>query len=82
MTHCVFVDSPRRFCSFLLSLLAIGTPACDEASEREFAGFFADRAKQYVGGPRAYAQHIENIHVCEARKAAETADITAFLEKQ
>jgi alanyl aminopeptidase len=63
-------------------LLATGAPFCDESSELEFAAFFADRAKQYIGGPRVYAQRIESIHTCEARKAAETADIAAFLANQ
>jgi alanyl aminopeptidase len=63
-------------------LLAVGSAACDEAAEREFSGFFASRVAQYVGGPRAFAQRIENIHVCEARMSSETAGIAAFLEKQ
>lgn len=65
-----------------IQLLATGAAFCDEASEREFAGFFAERAKQYVGGPRLYAQRIESIHACEARKAAESADLAAFLAGQ
>jgi len=63
-------------------LLATGSAFCDPTSEQDFASFFADRAKQYVGGPRAYAQRIESIHTCEARKAAESADIAAFLASQ
>ena len=63
-------------------LLAVGAGLCDAASEREFEKFFGERAKQYIGGPRVYAQRVESIHVCEARKAAEVADIAAFLAKQ
>ena len=63
-------------------LLATGSAICDSAEEREFTSFFADRAKQYVGGPRVFEQRIESIHACEARKAAESPDITVFLEKQ
>jgi hypothetical protein len=63
-------------------LLATGATFCDQGSEGEYASFFAGRARQYTGGPRLYAQRIESIHVCEARKAAESADIAAFLAKQ
>jgi len=63
-------------------LLAVGSVVCDPSGEREFADFFAQRANEYVGGPRVYAQRIENIHVCEARKSAESGDVAAFLETQ
>lgn len=63
-------------------LLTVGAGLCDPAAEREFESFFGERAKQYIGGPRVYAQRIESIHVCEARKSAQTADIAAFLAKQ
>ncbi|HEY1240941.1 MAG TPA: M1 family metallopeptidase [Bryobacteraceae bacterium] len=63
-------------------LLAVGAGLCDAASEREFEKFFGERAKQYTGGPRVYAQRIESMHFCEARKAAQAADIAAFLAKQ
>ncbi len=60
----------------------VGGGFCDESSRKEFVGFFEDRAKKFIGGPRNYAQALEGIKLCEAQKAAHGADVAAFLEKQ
>ncbi len=60
----------------------VGGGFCDENSRKEFVGFFEDRAKKFIGGPRNYAQALESIKLCEAQKAAHGADVAAFLEKQ
>jgi alanyl aminopeptidase len=61
------------------SLPAVGETFCDEASRREFTAFFQDRARQFIGEPRTYAQALEKIRLCEARKTAEGSSVSAFL---
>jgi alanyl aminopeptidase len=55
---------------------------CDAASEKEFIDFFGERAKKFTGGPRVYEQTLEGIRLCEAQKAAESADIAAYFGRQ
>ena len=64
------------------TLLAVGQPFCDERSLQQYVDFFEERSKQYLGGPRNYAQTLEGIRLCAAREAAQGADIAAFLAKQ
>jgi cytosol alanyl aminopeptidase len=64
------------------SLPAVGQTFCDEPSRQEFVGFFQDRSRQFTGEPRAYAQTLENIRLCEARKTAEGPGVAAFLSGQ
>jgi alanyl aminopeptidase len=64
------------------TLPMVGGGFCDETSRKEFVSFFQDRAKKFIGGPRNYAQALEGIRLCEAQKAAQGADVAAFLEKQ
>ena len=54
---------------------------CDARAEQELS-FFADRVKQFAGGPRSYQQVLERIKLCEARKAALGADVAEFFSKQ
>jgi hypothetical protein len=55
---------------------------CDAASEKEYIDFFGERAKKFTGGPRVYDQMLEGIRLCEAEKAAESADIAAYFGRQ
>jgi alanyl aminopeptidase len=55
---------------------------CDAAAEKEYIDFFAERAKKFTGGPRVYEQVLEGIRLCEAEKAAQSADIAAYFAKQ
>jgi len=55
---------------------------CDAASEKEYIDFFGERAKKFTGGPRVYEQTLEGIRLCEAEKAAQTADIAAYFARQ
>jgi cytosol alanyl aminopeptidase len=64
------------------SLPAVGQSFCDEPSRREFTGFFQNRSQQFNGEPRTYAQTLETIRLCEARKAAEGPGVAAFLSGQ
>jgi len=63
-------------------LPSVGRPFCDEASRQEFVNFFQDRVKDWTGGQRNYAQVLEGIRLCEARKAVQGADIAAFFANQ
>lgn len=54
---------------------------CDAPSEKEYIDFFAERSKSFTGGPRIYQQMLENIRLCEARKAAEGADVEAYFAR-
>jgi cytosol alanyl aminopeptidase len=41
--------------------------------------FFADRVKDYNGGPRALAQTLEGIDLCIAARKSLAPELTAFL---
>jgi alanyl aminopeptidase len=56
----------------------VGTPLCDEPSRHEFVDFFQDRVQHSLGAPRNYAQVLEGIRLCEARRAAQAADVEQF----
>jgi len=60
----------------------VGESFCDEPSRQEFVGFFQERSQQFTGEPRTYAQALETIRLCEARKAAEGPGVTVFLAGQ
>jgi hypothetical protein len=60
----------------------LGRAACDETSRQGFVAFFQNRVKDYVGGPRNYAQVLESIRLCEAHRAAQAADVAQFFSKQ
>lgn len=63
-------------------LLGVARGFCDEDSRQRFDGFFRERARQFVGGPRAFAQRDESIRLCEAKKAAQIGDLAQFLRGQ
>ncbi len=63
-------------------LLYVGRSFCDEPSRRAFVDFFQDRVGQFLGGPRTYAQVLEGIHLCEARRAAQSEDVAQFFARQ
>ena len=60
----------------------VGAGFCDDSSRQEFVAFFQDRVKDYVGGPRNYAQALESIRLCQAHRAAQAADLTEFFSRQ
>jgi aminopeptidase N len=64
------------------SLPIVGESFCDESSRRELAAFFQDRSQQFLGEPRTYAQTLETIRLCEARKTAEGPGVASFLKGQ
>jgi alanyl aminopeptidase len=60
----------------------VGRDACDETSRRKFVDFFQERVKQFTGGPHNYAEVLEGIRLCEARKSALGADVAEFFARQ
>jgi len=64
------------------SLVLVGGPFCDEPSRRAFVGFFQLRVANFLGGPRNYAQVLEGIRLCEARRAAQSEDVAQFFARQ
>ena len=64
------------------NLAFVGGQYCDEASRQKFVDFFEDRVKQFTGGPHNYAEVLEGIRLCEARKSAMGADVAEFFAKQ
>jgi alanyl aminopeptidase len=56
--------------------------ACSEESRLEFVSFFEERAPKFTGGRHNYDQVLENIRLCEARKAARASAIAAFFAQQ
>ena len=60
---------------------SIGAVLCDDARRPELQAFFADRARQYVGGPRSLAQSLESMHLCSTFKVAQTPGVTAFFTR-
>ena len=63
-------------------LVFTGEALCDESSRQKFVDFFQDRVKQFTGGPHNYAEVLEGIRLCEARKSALGADVAEFFAKQ
>ena len=55
---------------------------CDPGLEKEYIDFFGERAKKSTGGPRVYEQVLEGIRLCEAEKAAQSADAAAYFARQ
>ena len=63
-------------------LPATGRAFCDESSLKTFEGFFAERSKNFTGGPRNYSQVVEAVKLCIAKKSAQSADIGRFFESK
>ncbi len=59
----------------------VGGAYCDEEHRAEVEAFFKDRAAKTVGGPRIFAQVIEQIHLCSARREVQQASVSEFLKK-
>jgi hypothetical protein len=64
------------------SLVFVGRYFCDEQSRNEFVNFFGERVKQFNGGQQNFSQVVETIKTCEAHKAAQAADVNAYLLKR
>ncbi|HQY61221.1 MAG TPA: M1 family metallopeptidase [Polyangiaceae bacterium] len=60
----------------------VGAAFCDDARRSEIEAFFGPRAARYVGGPRLYAQALENLHLCHTFRVAQEPKVTAFFTKK
>jgi alanyl aminopeptidase len=75
-------DRPTIFGFDLGSFLPrVGQSFCDEKSRDELKAFFGPIVDKYPGAQRNLAQVVEAIDLCIAKKAAQTADVAAFLRK-
>ena len=57
----------------------MGQAFCDAKRRDELNSFFADRVKDYTGGPRILAQTIEGIDLCIAARKTLAPELTNFL---
>ena len=62
-------------------LPSVGGSFCDAKRRSELDSFFADRVKDYNGGPRTLAQTLEAIDLCIAAWKSLTPELTAFLNQ-
>ena len=62
-------------------LPSVGGSFCDARHRDELDSFFADRVKDYNGGPRTLAQTLEGIDLCIAARKNLTPELTAFLSQ-
>jgi len=59
----------------------VGGSFCDAKHRAELDSFFADRVKDYTGGPRDLAQTLEGIDLCIAARKSLAPALTAFLSQ-
>ncbi|HTB20173.1 MAG TPA: ERAP1-like C-terminal domain-containing protein, partial [Bryobacteraceae bacterium] len=57
----------------------VGGSFCDAKHRAELDLFFADRVKDYNGGPRTLAQTLESIDLCVAARKSLAPELAAFL---
>ncbi len=62
-------------------LPSVGGSFCDAKHRDELDAFFADRVKDYNGGPRTLAQTLESIDLCIAARKSLAPELTAFLNR-
>ena len=62
-------------------LPGVGGSFCDARRRDQLDSFFADRVKDYNGGPRTLAQTLEGIDLCIAARKSLAPELTAFLNK-
>jgi alanyl aminopeptidase len=62
-------------------LPSVGRGFCDVKRRDELNSFFADRVKDYTGGPRVLAQTLEGIDLCISSRKTLAPELTAFLNQ-
>jgi alanyl aminopeptidase len=65
----------------MASLPWLAVSFCDQPHRVEMERFFRDRSPKLPGGPRALAQALEEIELCDAYVKAQQASAVKFLEK-
>ena len=58
-----------------------GGSICDAQSRDRYQAFFGPLVNKYSGAPRNFAQVVESIDLCIARKTAQEPSVQAFLAK-
>jgi cytosol alanyl aminopeptidase len=66
---------------YAAQLPSVGATFCDTRDRNALDSFFADRVKDYNGGPRTLEQTLEGIDLCIAARKSMTPELTAFLNK-
>ena len=59
-------------------LVAAGSALCDETRRAEVEAFFRERMASLPGGPRRYAQGMEQLRTCAAFRAAQAPAVARF----
>ncbi len=62
-------------------LPSVGRGFCDVKRRDELNSFFADRVRDYTGGPRVLAQTLEGIDLCISARRTLAPELTAFLNE-
>jgi cytosol alanyl aminopeptidase len=60
------------------SLVTAGAALCDESKREGMEGFFGERMTRFQGGPRRYAQAVEQLRTCAAFRAAQAPAAARF----
>ncbi len=63
------------------ALPKVGRTFCDAKHRDELNGFFADRVKDWAGGPRILAQTLDEIDLCISARQKLAPELTAFLRQ-
>jgi alanyl aminopeptidase len=58
-----------------------GGAFCDAQSRDRYQAFFGPLVDKYSGAPRNFAQIVESINLCIARKTAQESSVETFLAK-
>lgn len=66
---------------FAAYLPSVGGSFCDSEHRDALQSFFADRIKNYTGGPRNLAQVVEQINLCIAKRKVLAPELSAFLNR-
>lgn len=76
----ILAKLPREVgADFAAELPFVGGGFCDAPARSELEAFFKDKVGSYTGGPRNFAQVLEGIDLCIARRAAIQDAIADFL---
>ena len=69
---------PKQFASYLVYA---GVGQCDAELAPEVRAFFEPRLAELPGGPRRFAQAMEQMDLCIVGRAAQTPGVTKFLKR-
>jgi len=75
----IVAKMPRIYAAYLtITPLAL----CSDEAKADMEAFFKERAAKLDGGPRVFAQMLEQMALCVENKKAKTPGVVAFLKKQ